>query len=75
MKLIVLVLSTSDFLHLDPGVVFINSWKDGQGLLMGGCDCHLVESLWANDFQMLFRSLDYFFHRNSMNFHAVPSTT
>ena len=52
MKLIEYVLSTSGFLHLDPGVVFINSWKDGQGLLMDGFDCHLVESLWANDFQM-----------------------
>ena len=44
MKLMAHVLCTSDFLHLNNGVVLMSSWRDEEGLLMGGLDCPLVES-------------------------------
>lgn len=44
MKLMAHVLCTNDGLQLDHGVVLMSSWMNGEGLLMGGLGCHLVES-------------------------------
>lgn len=78
MKLIEHVLSTSDFLHLDPGVVFMNSCKDGQV-----CSWVGLTAIWWNLCgPMIFKCFlgtqitfsNKTLHRNSMNFDAIPST-